>query len=211
MSAPAAVPPARHAVALRALAHPLRWALVEVLLAEQTATATRCAELVGEPVNSCSFHLRMLAKYGYIERVEESDRRERPWRLVEQEVAWDAADDDQALAADALDEMLIERESARQREFLRTRKDLPRSWRHAASARGRYRWMTAAELESLNHEIDALYERFADRHDPSTRPRGARLVRMISVAIPLPPLDAAPTKRKQPGAPPGVPDSPSVR
>jgi hypothetical protein len=165
----------------------LRWSLIEVLLAETTATATRCAQLLDEPVNSCSFHLRMLAKYGYIERVEQDDGRERPWRLIDQQVSWDPANDNEALAADQLDEMLIEREAQRQREFLRVRKDLPRAWRKAAAAQGAYRWMTAAELQAMNAEIEAVFDRYADRHDPALRPRGARLVRVISVAIPMPP------------------------
>jgi hypothetical protein len=177
--------------ALRALAHPLRWSLIEVLLAETTATATRCAQLLGEPVNSCSFHLRMLAKYGYIERVEQVDGRERPWQLIEQRVSWDPANDDEALAADQLDQMLIEREAQRQREFLRTRKDLPRAWLKAATAQGTYCWTTAAELQTMNKEIAAVIDRYADRHNPALRPRGARLVRVISVAIPMPP---APTR-----------------
>jgi hypothetical protein len=41
----------------------LRWSLIEVLIAEQTATATRCAALIGEAVNSCSFHLRILERH----------------------------------------------------------------------------------------------------------------------------------------------------
>src|SRR5690606_666482 len=45
------------------------------------ATATESAEHVGESVASCSFHLRMLAKYGFIERAERRGR-ERPWKVV---------------------------------------------------------------------------------------------------------------------------------
>ncbi|WP_165368076.1 ArsR/SmtB family transcription factor, partial [Phytoactinopolyspora endophytica] len=66
---------------LRALAHPVRNELLDALRVEGEATATRCAELVGQSVASCSFHLRMLAKYGFIERGEQRGR-DRPWRLV---------------------------------------------------------------------------------------------------------------------------------
>jgi hypothetical protein len=54
------------AVRLRALAHPLRWKLFGIVGREGTATATRCAELTGESVASCSYHLGML---GYVEQV----------------------------------------------------------------------------------------------------------------------------------------------
>ena len=66
---------------IRALAHPLRLRILALLDDEGEVTATRCAEVTGESVASCSFHLRMLAKYGYVEA---ADRRgkERPWRSV---------------------------------------------------------------------------------------------------------------------------------
>jgi hypothetical protein len=44
------------ALRLRALAHPLRWKLFDIVFREGTATATRCAELTGESVASCSYH-----------------------------------------------------------------------------------------------------------------------------------------------------------
>jgi hypothetical protein len=68
--------------ALRALAHPARWQLVDLLGSEGTATATRCAEVLGESVASCSYHLRMLAKYGYIEEAPGRAGKEKPWRLA---------------------------------------------------------------------------------------------------------------------------------
>jgi hypothetical protein len=171
--------------ALRALAHPLRWSLIEVLIAEQTATATRCAALLGEPVNSCSFHLRMLEKYGYIERVAMKQGRDRPWRLIEQRVSWDPSGEDESVAADELNEMLIEREARRQRAFLRTRGDFPVAWRRAASAQGAYRWMTPKELTAVNAEIEAVFDRYLERHDPAVRPSDARLVRLVCVALPM--------------------------
>ena len=67
---------------IRALAHPLRLALLE-LLGDGPATATECAASTGDSVASCSFHLRMLAKYGWIEPAERRGR-EKPWQLVTQ-------------------------------------------------------------------------------------------------------------------------------
>ena len=64
---------------IRALAHPLRLELLDYLASVEEATATQCAEVTGESVASCSFHLRMRAKYGYIEPGERRGR-EKPWR-----------------------------------------------------------------------------------------------------------------------------------
>jgi hypothetical protein len=68
--------------ALRALAHPLRWQLIDLIGSETTATATRCAEVLGESVASCSYHLGVLGKYGYIELVPGREGKEKPWQLL---------------------------------------------------------------------------------------------------------------------------------
>src|SRR5687767_497769 len=64
---------------MRALAHPLRLALLQYLDDVGEATATQCARHTGESVANCSFHLRLLARYGFVEPAEQRGR-ERPWR-----------------------------------------------------------------------------------------------------------------------------------
>src|SRR5919108_2121595 len=66
--------------ALRALAHPIRLALLGALRREGPLTATQAGALVGESAASCSFHLRQLAKYGLVEEAGGGRGRERPWR-----------------------------------------------------------------------------------------------------------------------------------
>ena len=56
--------------ALRALAHPTRLAIRELLLREGSLTATQASRLLGESTASTSYHLRQLAKYGFIEPAE---------------------------------------------------------------------------------------------------------------------------------------------
>ena len=67
---------------LRAIAHPLRQALVHELYARGSATATTLGAALDKPVNSVSFHLRQLAKHGLIEVDTDAgeDGRERWWR-----------------------------------------------------------------------------------------------------------------------------------
>ena len=52
---------------LRALTHPVRIALIEALLLGGAMTATEVGERMGESPTTCSFHLRQLAKYGFVE------------------------------------------------------------------------------------------------------------------------------------------------
>jgi DNA-binding transcriptional ArsR family regulator len=68
--------------AIRALAHPLRLDLLDLLVATGPATAAQCGRILRVSQASCSFHLRQLAKYGFVEDAGPgSDRRERLWRM----------------------------------------------------------------------------------------------------------------------------------
>src|ERR1700743_3030750 len=51
---------------LRALAHPVRIALLEALLHGGAQTATEAGERIGESPTTCSFHLRQLGKDGVV-------------------------------------------------------------------------------------------------------------------------------------------------
>ena len=49
---------------------------------EGPLTATQAGELIGEPPNTCSFHFRQLARYGFVEEAGPAPGRSRPWRLT---------------------------------------------------------------------------------------------------------------------------------
>ena len=70
--------------AMRALAHPVRLALLEAFADTETLTATEAGERVGESPANASFHLRQLAKYGFVEEAEGGTGRRRPWKLKQQ-------------------------------------------------------------------------------------------------------------------------------
>ena len=65
---------------MRALAHPVRIALLEALTIHGQLTATEAGEIVGESPANTSFHLRQLAKYGFVEEAEGGTGRRRPWK-----------------------------------------------------------------------------------------------------------------------------------
>src|SRR5882724_4884545 len=68
--------------ALAALAHPVRVALLNHLLAFGPRTASQCAATVGASPSACSYHLRQLARWGLVESVPATDGRERPWQAA---------------------------------------------------------------------------------------------------------------------------------
>ena len=102
---------------MRALAHPVRLAILEALTHHGSLTATEVAEHVGESPSNCSFHLRQLAKYGFVEEAEGGTGRRRPWRVVTIGTSFTDVHEDTetALAASNLSRVIVERLLARAR------------------------------------------------------------------------------------------------
>jgi hypothetical protein len=175
--------------AMRALAHPLKWALMDVLLVEGSATSTRCAELVGDTQANCSFHLRQLARYGLVEPAPTSSKRDRPWRMASTDQSWSRIqpDETRARAAAELERVFIQHEMAKLMRWERSSHTYPDGWRRAALRTGAQTWLTASELAVLADQISELMFSYRDRaDDPSMRPEGARPVRLFAVGYPLP-------------------------
>lgn len=77
------VNPRVDASALKALAHPLRTAMLSRLMDRGSATATQLAQELGESTGQTSYHLRQLERHGLVEDdPERSGGRERWWRPV---------------------------------------------------------------------------------------------------------------------------------
>ncbi|MGY5885590.1 winged helix-turn-helix domain-containing protein [Modestobacter lacusdianchii] len=168
--------------AIRALAHPLRLALLEALSGEGTATATRCAELVGESVASCSFHLRTLERHGFIERAPGIGR-EKPWRLTSTTQLIEPAQDAEGRAvAAAVDEFFLDQELGRLRAWSARRDAEEPPWRDATRMTGSTAWLTAEEVGELHEALAAVVEQFFVQRigDPAGRPDGARPVRLFT-------------------------------
>ncbi|MFI0715298.1 winged helix-turn-helix domain-containing protein [Streptomyces inhibens] len=172
--------------ALRAYAHPTRMELVGLLRREGPLTATRAAELTGESVASCSYHLRMLAKYDLVEQAEGGRGREKPWRATTQFTDWPeySEDPDVADASAALNIALAENYFAKMTHALEQRAALPRVWQQAEQYGDVSVYLTADELTELGDRITELLGPYAARmQDPESRPADARLVSFLRVAF----------------------------
>ena len=174
---------------MRALAHPVRIALFETLVLRGAMTATEVGELIGESPTTCSFHLRQLARYGFVEEAGGGKGRARPWRMTSIGMRFASSHDDPeaAIAAGALMWLLRERQFDRYRTWLETRTTYPRQWQDAAGSSQYALYLTAAELEQLSQELSALLvprclERIAD---PSQRPPGSVPVAMLLLSYPI--------------------------
>ena len=175
------------AKAMRALAHPVRLALLEALADAPTLTATEAGEQVGESPANASFHLRQLAKYGFVEEAEGGTGRRRPWKLNHLGTRISDVHDGQetARAAREVERVMLDRYLARaQRAFLESAA-LPPDWRDAQFASQMRLYLSAQELTQLSEDLRALVmERYADRR--TERPPGTERVEILTMAYRAP-------------------------
>jgi hypothetical protein len=188
---------------LRALAHPSRLALWELLTVYGPMTATQAAEHVDDSPSNCSFHLRQLAKYGLVEEASEvaGAGRARPWRVTQVGITTrqdppgaptDAivgpagVDPAFEIADETLVDVVLQRTLARQRRWSRRKRTAEPAWRDIGRTAQTVWWVTAEEAAEVSSEIEALLFRFSERlADPATRPAGARPIEFVTMVHPF--------------------------
>jgi DNA-binding transcriptional ArsR family regulator len=175
---------------LRALAHPVRVALIEALALHSPLTATEVGELIGESPTTCSFHLRQLAKYDFVEEAGGGKGRARPWRITSIGFSVSADNDDDPaarVAGEVVGRMFRERQLDRYRAWHESKQMYPPSWRRAAGETQSVTYLTVQELQELTDELrDIVLQRFPQRlADPSLRPPGSVPVETVLVSYPI--------------------------
>lgn len=180
---------------LRALTHPTRIALIEVLSIAGPLTATEAGKRVGESPSSCSFHLRQLARFGFVEDAGGAEGRRRPWRMTRLGFRMSTVQDDAAteIPATALASLIRGRQLERFRAWQQTEKSYPRAWRSGAINDEYVFWMTSEELAGVGERLrELLMPLLRERlEDPSLRPEGAVPVELLVFGYPLEPPPAA--------------------
>jgi DNA-binding transcriptional ArsR family regulator len=144
---------------MRALAHPTRLALLDHLHTVDQATATECGEAVGDSPSSCSYHLRALAKWGFVIEGKRGPGRERPWRAAASRIEFPT----DGLESAVLRDELVGRQQQRVRDALRHEHEVPPRWRRAAQTSSAMLELTPLELEELGERYEALVEEFRNR------------------------------------------------
>jgi predicted ArsR family transcriptional regulator len=172
---------------MRALTHPVRLALLEVLATEGPLTATEAGELIGESPTTCSFHFRQLEKYGFIEEAGTGPGRQRHWRFAHGGMRFsDTSDDPEAnIAAKSLSRLVTDRAIARMQNYEDTKAHYPKDWQQAAEGTESVLYLTPGELTDLNAEIRALLDRHRERlTNAETRPPDSKLVEVLLFTYP---------------------------
>jgi len=124
------------AMALRALAHPQRLKMLGLLRLEGPATATSLAERLGLNSGATSYHLRQLARHGFIEDdSERGNARERWWRAAHESTSIPpaAGDDDSADARMAFAQAALGWQIAQIQRAVETQPELMPEWQDAST------------------------------------------------------------------------------
>jgi Helix-turn-helix domain len=140
--------------------HPIRTELLGLLRERDTVTATEAARQLGHSSGLCSFHLRQLARYGYVEEVGTAGR-VRPWRLARQPDGPDLG-----LLARELEDEGYQR-------WLQQKDTAPDGWA-TDEAFSSVLFLEPGELGEVGAQIRALLARYATREPtPAARPVAA--------------------------------------
>ena len=146
------------AAQLRALAHPLRLQLLDVLHSEGPATASQLARRLGESSGATSYHLRALHRVGMVEEAEQRNARERWWQrsrermFIPNSVPPEASPGERAelQAAHAqIESIIVDQDEQALSRWMEVRYGLSLEWQDSQWIGNFRMWATAAEVRQL--------------------------------------------------------------
>ena len=172
-------------LALRAVAHPLRLKLIGLVGVSGTLTATQAAAMLDSTPAVTAYHLRTLAKYGFVEDAGSASARERPWRLTDLAVSFSWSGEDPA--GRVMSRVAFEEWIEHVRRYQDRREEYPADVRAASEATEHVLFASPAEVMEVTRKIRALLEPFQARIDPALRPADGLPMEILVFTHPLPP------------------------
>ncbi|MCX5315602.1 helix-turn-helix transcriptional regulator [Streptomyces sp. NBC_00154] len=175
--------------AMRALAHPVRLAILERLQRHGPATATQLAPDVGATPSVTSWHLRHLAGFGLVRDAEPGpDRRQRRWEAVARgfrfEVPEDPDDEEGRSAARVLSrEMFLRSGDLPNRWAAEVEPKLEPAWGRLAGLANTRVVVSADELAAIEDAIERVLAPYVTR-DEAACPADGRGVRLLRYVLP---------------------------
>jgi len=171
---------------MRALAHPLRLQLLELLGSEGAFTASEAARRLDETPANVSWHLRKLAEHGFVRQQEARGGRAKPWKLIAQSLTFGEDAEDQT-AATALTDLVLEREFHVLRTSLRQQSAESTLWRDATAVLQSRVWLTPGEAKEVGERLREILvgeDRLDRNQEPSLRPPTSRLMALMAWVVP---------------------------
>jgi DNA-binding transcriptional ArsR family regulator len=172
--------------AMRALAHPVRMAILTSLQRHGPATATCLAPVVGASPSVTSWHLRHLATFGLVENCEvDSDARRRWWRAVARGFRFSLPPGEEGSAAYSLLSGQLLESGLRQAQTWRQEVEpqLSDEWRRLSGTSNTRVTVSVEELEHIEDEIEKLIAPYVTRRLEQA-PAGARSARLLRIYMP---------------------------
>lgn len=151
---------------LKALAHPLRMGLLSLLRLEGPGTASSLARKLNETSGATSYHLRQLARHGFIEEDKTiGSGREKWWKASHDITQWSMADflEDPGVTAvaDTMRRQIIRLQTDLLNAYFAKEPEWGRDWVDAAALDDHWIHLTPAGLKAL---VAAIHE-LIDEHD----------------------------------------------
>uniref|UniRef100_A0AAU3GUN1 Winged helix-turn-helix domain-containing protein n=1 Tax=Streptomyces sp. NBC_01401 TaxID=2903854 RepID=A0AAU3GUN1_9ACTN len=177
--------------------HEVRTALLDLLAEVGTVTATEAAARLGHSSGLCSFHLRQLARHGYIEEAPHSGGRARPWRLRRDDPAAGGAGE---AAEEQFGDLARGLEDESWQRWLTQRDGAPAEWRRD-EAFSAVAYLNPEEMSRVAEVVRQALAPYQVREQrPLARPDGARPVALITRLFPLLPHTAGEGEADGPNA-----------
>lgn len=177
--------------ALKALSHPVRLALLEILL-DGPLTATEAGERLGETAASCSFHLRQLERFGFVEIDSVGPGRRRTWRRLQLNWSLPATvnDEDGREALARVQSAMLDRFFGQVRDAVAATSGEPGEWRDAMLATQSTFFLTADELREYSLAFAQFNAKFVHQwgrrtEDVDARPAKSRQVTLLAFGVPV--------------------------
>jgi len=175
--------------AIRALAHPLRLDLLQLLGAGGSATAAQCGRVLGVSQASCSFHLRQLAKYGFVEDAGPGqDRRERQWRVAHSRLSVRIGTGSDLAVRQEIEALVVQREMQAIIDYSRRPDGADPEWQHKAGIVSAMAVLSPDDAAAIKEKWITLLTPYISRArtEGSQLQPGQRHVRYFMAATPLP-------------------------
>jgi DNA-binding transcriptional ArsR family regulator len=174
------------AAALKAMAHPLRVQMMRILQLRKRVSVTSLAEELGETTGATSYHLRQLAKFGFVEEFEPNEddadeahtagRKQRWWRMAVDQIHMTGFEfmrneDTREAAGFLLREFQADR-SRRLANWFATAGQWPEEWQRASSDMDGNLELSPKQTRALADEMAVLLQKYNDMKPG----RGARTI-----------------------------------
>jgi DNA-binding transcriptional ArsR family regulator len=161
------------APALKAMAHPLRVQILRILELRRRASVTTLAEELGETTGAVSYHLRQLARHGFVEDFVPDDvdgvvptrgRKQRWWRMAVDQIHMTGFEffqnEDTREAVGFVTRELQNDRNRRMINWLATATQWPKEWQRASSDSESRLDLSPRQTRALADELASVIEKY---------------------------------------------------